>query len=303
MPPNYLEHNINDMSFWDEIIDFMAARQFTGVRLEVGDGIKWESHPEICDSNAWDKKTLDDVLSKFRAKGITPLPEINFAVTHDTWTKEYRRKISTPEYYKFVADIIAETAEVFDHPAQIALGMDEENPENQVWREMAIIRGEKLYWHDMYLMFDEVAKTGARPTVYGDYYWDHPDLFEKYMPKEVIIQNWFYNHFQNYEPDSYYGKALNTYSVLEKLGYDQIPICSTFMYRMNPEETLVNLKETISKKHLLGYETDIWTNMYWDDEFQLKYNLHRFFLARQKHYPETLKMPLDKSIKRSDIVM
>jgi len=288
MPPRYQAENVNDLSFWDEIIAFLKERQFNAVRLDLGDGVCWEKHPEIAAPNAWTKNQLSDILAKLRAAGIKPLPELNFSTCHDTWTKDYRHRLCTPEYYTFVADMIDEVSEIFGKPEQFHLGMDEENFENQRFREMVRIRNEKLYWHDLYFMFDRCEKNGCRPIVYGDYYWNNPEQFKKHMPKSVLIQNWFYNHFQDYPVGGYYRRSMDAYRALDELGYDQLPLCSTWMNKDNPEETIVNVPKMVREEHLVGFQTSLWAKMDWDNEFWLKNDIHRLYLARKKHMPETL---------------
>lgn len=103
------------------------------------------------------KQKLDEI----RAKGMVPIPKLNFSCCHHTWLKEYRRMVSTPIYYQVCADLIREVCELFDYPELFHLGMDEENVGNQRFRECVHIRRGDLLWHDLYFYFREVEKHGG----------------------------------------------------------------------------------------------------------------------------------------------
>lgn len=280
----YNENNNCDPVMWDEIVDFIAERKFNMCVIDVGDGIHYESHPEISAPDAWDKDYMRQKLDAMRAKGIEPVPKLNFSACHHTWLKEYRHKVSTPEYYRACADVIGEVCEVFGNPRLFHLGMDEENYGNQRYREMVTIRGDRLWWHDMYFFFAECEKHGARPWIWSDYYWDHPDLFEKNMPKSVLQSNWYYYHF-NGDTEN---KSISAYRRLDELGFDQVPGSSTWSVDVNERETLLYCKKRLDDSRLLGYLTIPWTGNTRDDEFRLKNDAHRFYLARREVYPESL---------------
>lgn len=288
MPPRYNPENINDMSFWDEIIKFLAERKYTAVFIEVGDGVVLDKHPEIAAPNAWSKAQLKEVLKKFHDVGIKTWPRMDFSTAHDTWTKEYRYKLCSPEYYQFVGDVIDEICEIFETPYCFDIVMDEENYANQVYRGMARIRHEHLYWHDVHFMIDRVEKNGVRASMAADYFWHHEEEFARNVPKTVLVRNWYYEHFRDWPEDDYNYPGMHAYRKLEVLGYDQLCACSTWLRNENPEETVVNVSKTVAPERLKGFVTLLWCPMDWDNEYYLKNDIHQLYLARKKHYPETL---------------
>ena len=277
-----------DVGLWDEMMQFIAERGYNMCVIDVGDGIRYESHPEVSAPDAWDKDFLKKKLDEMRALGIEPIPKLNFSACHHCWLHQYRRMVSTPEYYRVCADLIGEVCEAFGNPRFFHLGLDEENEPNQRFREMTIIRGEKLWWHDAYFFFAECEKHGARPWVWSDYYWDHPDLFTKYMPKSVLQSNWFYYKFMDAAPGEKPHRAICAYEDLDRLGYDQIPGCSTWNNNQNTYQTLAFGRDKLSENLLLGYMTIPWCGNKRDDEYILKNDAHRLYLARKAVYPETL---------------
>ena len=55
-------NNNVDLAIWDETVRFLAERKYNVLMIDVGDGIKYESHPEISAPDAWDKDFLKKKL-------------------------------------------------------------------------------------------------------------------------------------------------------------------------------------------------------------------------------------------------
>ena len=285
----YQEENKVSIEAWDTMVKFLADRKYNLLMIDIGDGVQFESHPEISAPDAWSKEFLKQKINEARALGLEVIPKLNFSTGHDTWLKEYRRMISTPVYYKVCADLIAEMCELFDYPRLFHLGLDEENAANQGGHEMVIIRHEKLYWHDSFFLFKEVEKHGARPWVWSDYYWHHPDLFIKYMPKEVLQSNWHYGTFMKYDPtkrQEYY--RIKAYNDLDDMGYDQIPTMASYERHDNAYQTVAHGKNTLSAERLKGFMTSPWFPTTDKDIFLHQHDANRLYLARKELYPETL---------------
>ena len=267
---------------------FVAERKYNMLIVDIGDGLKFDSHPEISAPDAWSKDFLKKKLDEARKLGLEVIPKLNFSAGHDTWLKEYRRMVSTPKYYQVCSDLIAEVCELFGYPRLFHLGLDEEDESNQQGYEMVIIRGENLFWHDAYFLFAECEKHGARPWVWSDYYWAHPDLFEKHMPKSVLQSNWYYGTFMNYDKSRQEYKAIAAYEALDKLAYDQVPTCASYKRKQNAFQTLAHGKEVISAEHLKGYMSVPWMPIREEEKYFLQYDVDQLYRARLKVYPESL---------------
>ena len=290
LPQRYTEINDTDIEVWDETIKYLADHKFNLLLLDVGDGIKYESHPEISAPDAWDKDFLKKKLDEIRAYGITPIPKLNFSAAHDTWMKKYSRMISTPEYYRVCADLIKEVCEVFDYPELFHLGFDEEDLSNQLGFEMITIRGEELWWHDLNFLAGECMKYGARPWIWSDYIWEHKDIFLKRMSKDILQSNWYYNVFKDSFPGAPYPFKtwIDAYELLDKHGFDQIPTCSAWVNNINIRQTIAYCKHELSEEHLKGILVAPWLHTVRINSHDLLRNAERFYYARKEHYPETL---------------
>ena len=95
LEPSYQPENKTDLAVWDEMVQFIAKLNYNMLVVDVGDGVQFESHPEISAPNAWTKELLQTKLAELRALGIEPIPKLNFSACHHTWLKQYRHMVST----------------------------------------------------------------------------------------------------------------------------------------------------------------------------------------------------------------
>ena len=179
-----------DESVWNEALSKMVEAGGNMVVMDLGDAIKYESHPEIAIHNAWSTSKLKDELTKIRDMELEPIPKLNFSTGHDGWLGKYGRKVSSKEYYNACRNLIEEVIYLFDTPRFFHLGLDEEKPPYQSPKNYMVYRQDELYWGDIYFYIGEVFKGGSRPWVWQDYIRSHKDEFAKMMPKSVMQSNW-----------------------------------------------------------------------------------------------------------------
>lgn len=216
-----------EQAVWDDAIKRMVQNGMNTVVINVEDHILWESHPEIAVKNAWSKDKLRKELARIRSLGLEPIPLLNFSTAHDAWLKVYERMVSTKRYREVCRNIIEEVVDVFDQPRFFHLGMDEETAQHQRHFDYAVIRKNELWWSDFYFLIGEVMRGGARPWVWSDYYWHHPEVFLKKMPKTVLQSNWYYQgEFDLNKLKNSPKTAVQAYIDLERHGYDQVPTSS-----------------------------------------------------------------------------
>ncbi len=288
-PKTVYNKNIKcDSDTWDEVVDFISENGFNTCVIDIADGIKYETHPDISAPDAWSKDLLKAKLEIMRKKGIEPIPKLNFSMTHSTWMKHYRRYVSTPEYYKVCSDLISEVCELFGNPRLFHLGMDEETIWDQNSREICIVRHEKLWWHDLYFLLGEVEKQGVRPWLWADYFWAHPESFAEKMPKSVLLSNWFYTPLKNYT--DYHKPRAEAYEKLDALGYEQIPCGSLWAGVVNnPYELMMHGKTKLDPALVKGYMIIPWVyEINSKTIHSIKHNALTFKLAREEVYPESL---------------
>ncbi len=242
-----------DESLWNDVLKKMAEVGMNMVVIDLGDGVQYESHPEIAVENAWSPAKLREELAKARALGLEPIPKMNFSACHDHWLGPYSKCLSTETYYKVCGDLIAEVMDLFDKPRFFHLGMDEETAEHQRYFRYVVIRQYDLWWHDFHFLREAVEKGGSRPWIWSDYLWTHPDAFFENMPKSVLQSNWYYG--TKFGTDVDYVKA---YHQLEEHGYDQVPTGSNWSTPENFGKTVEYCTGLIDPARLKGYLQTPW---------------------------------------------
>ncbi len=227
---------------------------FNSVLIELADGVKYKSHPEIAVEGAWEIDELKEELSRLRSIGLTPYPKLNFSTAHDAWLGMYSRMVSTKTYYKVTREIIHEVIDIFDKPEFLHLGYDDEGWESQIRYDYACYRQFDLYWNDYRFFIDAVKEKGVRPCIYADAYAIDKEKFLEHTPKDVIICPNYYQAF--YEDASIkipranesLMKKLETYKTLPALGYDIIPTCSVYYKEFNIMHTIKYTNSEVDQK-------------------------------------------------------
>lgn len=257
-----------DKKVWDDHIDHLKRAGANTLIIDLGDGVVYDSHPEIAVKGAWTKQYLLDEIKRLEDMGFEVLPKLNFSTTHDYWLKEYAKMVSTPTYYKVCKDLIDEVCEMFNKPRYFHIGMDEESYEMQAHYNYVVIRQNDLWWSDLYKIISWVEANGARPIMWTDYMRHKPEEFVQKCPKSVIACNWYYfNEFgDNISPENEI--RVKPFKILEEHGFDQIPGGNAHYFKDNLDLLTKYCSENISKEHLLGFLQTSWSMMTdpWRDE-------------------------------------
>ncbi len=245
---------------WRDALKKMAGEGMNMVLIDLGDAIRYESHPEIAVKNAWSSSRLKEELAYIRQLGLEPIPKLNFSTSHDTWLGEYSRMVSTPKYYEVCRDLIAEVTMLFDKPRFFHLGYDEEMAVHQKYYNYVVVRQNELWWKDFYFFVNEVEKNNTRPWIWSDYVWHHKEVFYKKMPKSVLQSNWYYEKTFDIKETE-----VKAYVELESHEYDQVPTGGYYEIEKGKVNNDVSILKTvqfceknISDKRLLGFMQTIW---------------------------------------------
>lgn len=248
-------------SLWNDAIRKMADEGINMVVIDLGDAVRYESHPEIAVNNAWTTSRLKTELDKMRKLGLEPIPKMNFSAGHDTWMGKYSRMVSTEKYYQVCSNLISEVCSLFDKPRFFHLGLDEETYSHQSHQNYIVVRQNDVWWKDFYFLVDEVEKQGGRAWIWPDYMlWNNPEQFFKKMPKSVVQGNWYYGENFNLDQLSERSRLyVQAYLDLDVHGYDQIP---TGSYHAENEKSIMNTvkfcSENINESRLLGFLQSFW---------------------------------------------
>ena len=255
------DHVRFDEPSWRRLSDALAKAGCNQIVVDLAEIVVYPSHPELAVKGSWSVERLRAEIGRLRGMGFEVIPKMNFSACHDTWLKDYHRMVSTKKYYQVCEDLIKDAAEIFDHPRFFHLGYDEETASHQSKHLFAVCRQGELWWHD-FLWFAKVTeKTGCRPWIWSDYIWNHKDEFLNRMPKSVLQSNWYYGaEFDTSKMKNAY--RVDTYDVLDKAGFDQVPTGSNFSCDTNFAGTVKYCDAHCKPELLKGYMMAPWTRTF-----------------------------------------
>lgn len=229
-----------DDQVWKGNVDHCAAAGLNMVFIDLGEGLFYPSHPELAVKGTWPVEKMRKELARMRAIGLEPVPKLNFSACHDAWLKDFHRMLSTPEYYKVVADVIRDVAEIFDHPRYFHIGYDEEFAAAQPNTYLCAVRAGELWWHDLNYTVGQVTKHGARPVMWADAIWSGREEFLRRASRDILMSNWYYGGNFSEKKQQWDVEAerkggwdvqrngLAAFLELEKAGFDQLPCGSNW---------------------------------------------------------------------------
>ena len=261
-----------DRAAWDSNILNLKAAGVNTLILDIGEAMRYESHPEIAVKDSWTHEQMSAEIDRLRALGFELVPKLNFSACHDVWLGVYSRMLSTPTYYEVCRDIIDEVCALFK-PKYFHLGMDEETFGHQKNFEYAVVRNGDLWWKDFYFLVECVERNGARPWVWSDYIWNHPDIFIEKMPREVLQSNWYYSACFHEGEEGFSesnARYLAGFELLERHGYDQVPTGSIWSRENNFERLTEWCAERIAPERFLGMMQTVWERV--DPAWMHKHN-------------------------------
>ena len=180
-----------DDKLWEELTKRMADVGMNMVVIDVGDGVRYQSHPEIAVRGAWSVERLCNELARLRKLGLEPIPKEFFDLPrHVAW------RVFAPSLDAALLQGLRRPDRRSDpslrQAAILSLGYDEETAEHQREYAYAVVRQHELWWHDFEFFVKQVERRGARPWIWSDYAWKHGEEFLKRMPKSVLQSNWYY---------------------------------------------------------------------------------------------------------------
>lgn len=323
-----LENLIFDNDVWNKAVDECVKAGVNTIVIDLLDGLRYDSHPEIALEGAWTTEKLRSEVERLKNLGIAAIPKLNFSAMHCGWLKEYGDMISTPKYYEMCRDLIDEVSELFNNPKYIHLGMDEENEIHVRGRAELVYRQKEMLMHDLRYLCDCVKEKGSIPWIWSCPLFDYPEEFKAAVKTgEIVISPWMYNAIKKenytsitarkeyvdwYNQEPY--KSLNmTYveedpfivDFMEKAlpcvlddGYDVIPCVSTVNKCIyNATDMMEYFKENAPKERVLGFITSPWWALSKENEAAILTDIKVFGLAKSKIYegrecPELQKIDL-----------
>ena len=217
-----------DRELFHEYTAYIQKRGINTLIIDLGDGLRYDSHPELAVDGAWTVDEMKEEIRRLNSLGFDVIPMLNFSGAHDIWLGDYAHMIATVPYYRVCADLIDEVCDIFD-AKYVHIGMDSETFETQKDFYYAAVRHKELWWHDLYFFTDRIIGNGARAIIYADRLREvGNEVFFQGLPPSVIVS-----------VDLGWEGASEMIKAIDEKGYDQLPISAGEI-------------EGLSDAHLLG---------------------------------------------------
>ena len=249
-----------DDAEWRLVTDRMAANRLNMVVIDLLEGVRYPSHPELGVRGAWSAEKLTKELARLRSLGLEPIPKLNFSACHDEWLGEWGRMLSTPDYYRVCADVIRDVVAAFGRPRLFHIGMDEERITHHKCCSYACARQGPLWWHDLDFIRCEVERNGSRAWMWIDHIAEKAAENQAYdhLPKEVMMSPWYYHLV--FDPAKTW--EVRVMHELDAHGYDLIPCGSICFFDNDSVERLSAYCEAhFDRTRLHGYLNAPWLEM------------------------------------------
>ena len=249
-----------DRDVFYRYLDALRAEGVNTVILDIAEGLKYESHPELAIEGSYTHDEMREMLEYMYSLGFSVIPKLNFSTCHDIWLGEYSRMISTPKYYEVCRDLITEVCHLFN-AKYMHLGMDEENYPNQRYYDYAVVRQNDLWWHDLYFYIDCVESCGARAMMWTDYARHRPDEFIRRIPRSVVMCNWYYG--DRFADDYSTLKEedmirVRPFHLFAEQGFDQLATGSSEYHDHGTALLADHIARNIDNTHVLGFMQTTW---------------------------------------------
>ena len=286
--PEFCYHNevLCDKEIWRKVTDFLPGCGINTVLIDVGEGVKLDSHPELANPGSWEKSEVATELERLRGMGITPIPKLNFSCAHNAWLKDYCYMVGTETYNRVCREVLEEVMELFGYPEFFHLGLEEETYANQKYSVVATVRRPSKKIADAQDLFQTCLKHGVRPWMWVDIEsiqgLGGEQAFVENIPRDVLISNWYYGQVYRSQLD----ESVLLYNKLDEWGYEQIPTTSTWEYYLNARQTMNYCRDTVSPESIRGYLMAPWIFTIPDNYFGLLDAAWLFGCAKKRNYPE-----------------
>lgn len=299
-----------DEEAWDKVVSAAAENGINQIVLDLGEGVRYASHPELAKPGAWTRQRVHKEVKRLRELGIELIPKMNFSATHHLWLGEYRWMMSTKKYYEVCRDLITEVYSLFESPRYIHIGMDEEgDPQFFKMMELVAYRQGELYWHDLQFLLDCVRDAGATPWIWADSCMYKPEEFRAHISTEdIVLQPWIYysikkEHYTPTKGKERYIRIGEEYGIdyVEEApiwqtftresmvaandGYKLVPCASLFFENEWCHEDLADYyKSGALKENILGYMTAPWVKTQNENVDTIIAGIKALAAAREKYY-------------------
>ncbi len=249
------------------LLEEIAAWKMNALFLHFTDGqgcsIELKSHPEVVTRNPMSQETVKKLISRGMELGVRVIPEIE-SWGHAQWITNPHPELAEPNtnslclseksIYRFLDDVIKETAELFPDP-YLHIGCDEASiaTEPKCKALLEEIGEDNMVSKHINQVNGIVRKYNKRSIIWGDIVLK-PNKMLELLDKDIVIEHWEYGNDVTDEKLLYLKKSGFNGLAAPSLMWGGWRICPA-MYMF---ENVGRLSELAHKAELDGVVTTIW---------------------------------------------
>jgi len=182
-----------DPGVTERVIRAAAAARFNHLIIDVADGVRYRSHPELARPYSIRMAGFRKLVRLARSLGMEVIPKLNFAKSfgkhhHNAWMRPYNTLPDDEAYYRHAFALMGELVRVV-RPRYFHIGMDEDEAHThagyveKVRRLNAWLRAREIrtiQWIDLGKRYQKKIEKKMRAAVGR-------------LPKDVILTHWQYH--------------------------------------------------------------------------------------------------------------
>ena len=183
-----------DLKLAGEIIDAMAEAGMNLLVIDVADGVRFKSHPELRRPYSITMGQQKRLADRARKRGLEVVPKLNFAQSHlhghNHWFRPYHRLFDSDEYWDRGFELIDELVETCKPERFFHVGMDEDHDRSCAQYLQAILTlhaGLKERGLRTVIWKDEQTYAAA------DVHREKSRAAENKLPRDIVQVPWHYN--------------------------------------------------------------------------------------------------------------
>ncbi len=120
-----------DLDLALEIVDAMAEAELNLLVIDLADGVKYKSHPELARRYSVPMASLRKIVARVQKQGIDVVPKLNFSGSgvnqHSHWLRPYNMPFEGEEYWRHVWALVDEAIDACQPGRYFHIGMDEDH--------------------------------------------------------------------------------------------------------------------------------------------------------------------------------
>lgn len=109
---------------WRKRMKKLAEKGYNAVFVDLADGYKYPSHPEVAAKGAWSQQKVAKALEMAREEGLEPIPYMDFTSPRNAWLGSGNLPSASKESLELCCGLVKDLVKVFGHARYFKIKTD-----------------------------------------------------------------------------------------------------------------------------------------------------------------------------------